>query len=456
MKLVRVAFPLAALLALPAPEKDARERQRQLEGAVSAQFLNQTFQLKLTVGNSIRYQNSQYGCLVQYIDTEIRPDGNVLYLARRSGAHTCSGQVLLTGGPAFHAPFEQLTGTVPRGAEVTVTKIEWMNDRLELQLSGPNKAYAKLKLFFGGPLARDASPDSVIPYLARYLRIEAFEVAARIEATYRSHLRSLAATLGVAGETPSEDDFRRFIGEVKVRAENAALPTTGSASAQIGFLRQLYLQATNLASNRREAAAALATAGPSGSPDDSLFWQQTADRYQARISELEKLAREDRKEEMRHALEKLRAEYKTQPSPPATPRTLDEISQAETQVQRRLSILQQQRTLMVDLTGLGESPDTDLSLEIEREEQRLSEMRLAWQNARSQLELKKLNDDYVPLRLRLNETERAYRGNPYAYRQQYLSLLETLRANREEAVRRGDPQAAKQLEAIRQKLAAVR
>ncbi|HEY6945857.1 MAG TPA: hypothetical protein VI431_12010 [Candidatus Acidoferrum sp.] len=459
---------LLALAVVPAYGQVNKQRAEEQKEYLKQNLLNQTLETKISIGNCVtKPVLSQLATVL--VDTEIHADLTVSYLHRGLiiGTAGGAGTRCLEGDYQVGVVREMRPGTI-----VTVRRIEMKGDRFELALEGPKSGvggpgigstYGRLKFLYGGQYSSDSAPLVMLMYVSKVLRLKAFERIEEARQQYRNLVWELASAYDEsrfqALPQPNEEEaFRRLVQNTASHLDRPQIDNRLPANEQIRRLRTAQGVLQKILDNRDEYMAAVQQLDAASllEPADKKIWEQVRGKMQARLVELEARVKEERKQELRSSLEQKRKEYEGQKAllPKSAPRGLDQVSSVMDRDDQCLALLDQRRSLLNELAQLGEAQTSSEIAEIEKEQTQLQQLRQQWEGIRRPLELSRLNEDYTELTIRFNELDR--RSHADASVQTTLrALLEQRRANRERALELGEPRAAKQLEDIQRKLAAL-
>jgi hypothetical protein len=419
------AEAVRAVSAAGQPEPVALERELQSELA-GREFLTK---MAIATRSDLRVQGMivvGQGATALVVDTEIEPSGTVRYLvpSRQPG--------MLLGG-SFHIEATQVSGWLAPGSRVMVVGVEVMDNRVELQLRGPQGERGKLKFMIGRDFRRRWAFDDVLGFVGRALKIERVERAAAVPGQYEALLK-------------------------EVKRLEAALTSRERATEKLEDTRELLKVLEDLVRNRDELARV--TRQPAGAERD---------QYQRRISELtqaipllEREAREERVAALKASLaaaaqdaERLRAAIGSQ-APTSFAEwnaRLQAVEGWEASVSRRVELLER-------LEAEGEK-DSAARAAIAREREELAGVRESMTRDRARVELAELDREFRELdreRVRLLDAYTRAFGSPgqAAAAERLLTHLRRMRDNRAAAEAKGSPTASEQIARIEAEMRRVR
>jgi hypothetical protein len=387
-----------------------------LRSKIEAEFANKEFRTKIMFGNSFssRAQNGQI--VNQLVDTELSPGGIVRYYARFGCCPAVAGTYIRE---------DAITSKLPVGSRVGVKKIDFMNDRIELQLAGSaNNAYAKLKVMLGKGYEQRTDFNAILRLISMALRIERLEEQQRLQSEFEAFKGRVAA---------DEADVQRYASDPDKRVE---------------AMQDLKHVLEQLIENRSAYGHLIGE-----SIDTTQYSSQVAELDKA-ITELKDSISKQRIEMIRDKLkadeqqaELLKARLQTKPASLKEWETLiDSLKQWEESISRRQDLQHQ-------LTDAGVPPLPAEVAALEKDSRDTQNTRKTLEGMEKEIQLIELNNEYIqmePVRVRLLDSyTRAY-GTPdqKAAATRLLDHLQRMYKNRTSAANLGSPEAATQAERL--------
>ena len=393
----------------------------QLKTRLEQELLGRTFQIKIILGSSRSFRHSETGTTVtQAVDTELEPDGSVRYYAR-------VGCCPLTAGSYVGREAITLALNIP--SQVRVTRLSFLNDRIEIMLAGVQAGeYAKLKLMLGRGYERRWDADELLRLVARALRIEKIEQEEKLEAEFRSLQENIQAAENVSRALVNEP-HRRLEALGQLRGYLEAIRKNRLAYAALTG-RQVDISAYGSRLNSLEPEIAAAK--------ESIVKREE----EARRERIASLTRQV--EAVKEEIAAIRARLSGEPA------SLDELEARSEDVKRWRTLVDKTRELVLALGSEGwESAGAALA-EIRQQLAEVERTGAALENLRAPLHLAELEREYSQMgkeRLRLLDSYTRSFGTPQQERERMrlLGLLQQMRSNRANAAQLGSKRAAEQI-----------
>jgi len=395
--------------------------QAQLKTWLEQELLGRTFQTKIILGSSRSFRHSQTGTIVtQAVDTELEPDGPVRYYAR-------VGCCPLTAGS--YVGLEAISLALNIGSRVRVTRVSFLNDRIEIMLAGAHaNEYAKLKLMLGRDYERTWNADHLLRMVARALRIERVEQEEKLEAEFRSLERKIEmAERAITALVTKPRERLEALGELRASLEEIRKNRL-AYGALTGRQVDVSAYSIRLSSLEPEIAAA----------KESVVKREE----EARRERIASLTRQV--EAVNEEIAAVRARLSGEPV------SLEELEARTEGVKRWRALVEKTRELMLALGSEGwESVGAALA-EIPKQLAEAERTAAALENLRGPLRLAALEREYSQMgkeRLRLLDSYTRAFGTPEQERERIhlLEHLQRMYKNRANAVQLGSRRAAEEI-----------
>jgi hypothetical protein len=416
-------FCLLALLAVPlsAQKHPAGPLRSQME----AEFAGKEFQTKIVFGSFFSNRAQSGKTVTQAVDTELSPKSDEIQYYARAGC--CP---LVAG---FHIKPDSITMRLPVGSRVLVKKIEFMGDRVELQLAGTRAGeYAKLKVVLWKGYEQQMDFPAVQKVISRALRIERLEQQQALESEFEALKERMSA---------AEADVRRFATEPDKR-----LPAMDNLRRTLEQLKQ-----------NRSAYAALT----GQSPDASQYTAQAEELGRA-IPALKESIKKQRIAAIRSQLNAQEQQASAlKASLRARPASLKDWQGQADSLKRWEESLGQRRNLHSQLVAEGEPPSPPEVAALDKDLQESGDARKTLEGMRQELQLLQLDNEYKDMERKrmqlLDSFTRAF-GTPKQKSEaaRLLDHLQLMHKNRTAAVELGSKDAAAQLARLLKELERIK
>jgi hypothetical protein len=395
--------------------------QAQLKTRLEQELLENTFHIKIVLGSSRSFRHSQTGTTVtQAVDTELEPDGPVRYYARVGCCPLTAGSYVGLGAISL---------ALNVGSRVRVTRVSFLNDRIEILLAGvPGGEYAKLKLMLGRGYERRWDADQLLRLVGRALRIERVEQEEKLEAEFRSLQRKIEmAEKAITALVTKPHERLEALGELRASLEEI-IKNRLAYQALTGRQVDISGYSSRLSSLEPEIAAA----------KEAVVKREE----EARRERIASLARQldAVKEEIAAVRRRLSGE----------PVSLQELEARTEDLKRWRALVEKMRELMLALGSEGwESVGAALA-EIPKQLAEVERTEAGLENLRGPLRLAELEREYSQMekeRLRLLDSYTRAFGTPEQERERMrlLEHLQRMHRNRGNAVQLGSKRAAEQI-----------